>query len=251
MTLVEAAVDTLNSALSARRAGASRIELCANLHDGGTTPSAGLMAAAVERAGIPVFALIRPRGGDFVYARAEIGLMLYDTVLAVALGVHGLATGALRADYTIDVDPLKSLVAVANGLPVTFHRAFDFTPDLPTALEQLIDCGVKRVLTSGGARTGLEGADTIARLVELAGDRITVVAGGGVREDNVREIIARAGVTEVHARISSVASGAAPGVDRGLTVRKPLPAAEYAHEELDEEKMRKLVDLAVSRSTSM
>ena len=251
MTLVEAAVDTLGSALSARRAGAGRIELCANLHDGGTTPSAGLMAAAVERAGIPVFALIRPRGGDFVYARGEISLMLYDIVLAAALGVHGLVTGALKPDYTIDTEHLKSLVGVANGLPVTFHRAFDFTPDLPAALEQLIDCGAKRVLTSGGARTALEGADTIARLVDLAGDRITIVAGGGIREDNVREIIARTGVSEVHARIGSAAAGAEPPVDRGLTLRKPFPAGENAHEELDEEKMRKLVDLAVSRSTSM
>jgi copper homeostasis protein len=251
VTLVEAAVDTLGSALSARRAGAGRIELCANLHDGGTTPSAGLMAAAVERAGIPVFTLIRPRGGNFVYTRAEISLMLYDIVLAGALGVHGLVTGALKPDYDIDTDHLKSFVGVANGLPVTFHRAFDFTPDLPAALEQLIDCGVTRVLTSGGARTALEGADTIARLVDLAGDRITVVAGGGIREDNVREVIARTGVNEVHARITSAVAGEAPRVDRRLSLRKPFPAAENAHEELDEEKMRKLVDLAASRSTSM
>jgi copper homeostasis protein len=249
--LVEAAVDTLASAVSAERAGVGRIELCANLNDAGTTPSAGLIAATTKLAQIPVFALIRPRGGDFVYTDAELGLMRHDIELAASFGVDGFATGALEPDYTIDKARVKSLVSAAKGLPITFHRAFDFAPDLPAALEQLIDCGVDRVLTSGGARTALEGADEIARLVELADNRIVVIAGGGIRENNVRDVIARTGVTEIHARVSSIAPGAALPVERPVTLRKPFPASETAHEELDEKKMRRLVDLAGSRSTSM
>jgi copper homeostasis protein len=244
LILVEAAVDTLASALSAEGAGVGRIELCANLNDAGTTPSAGLIAAAAKRVGIPVFALIRPRGGDFVYSADELDLMRHDIELAMSFGVHGFATGTLKPNYTIDAAGTKSLIRAAGDLPITFHRAFDFTPDLPEALEQLIDCGVKRVLTSGAAQSALEGADMIARLVDKAGDRITIVAGGGIRENNVREVIARTGVSEVHARIGSPTAAAAPLEARALTLRKPFPALESAHEELDEKKMRRLVDLA-------
>ena len=245
--MIEAAVDTLDSALSAERAGAGRVELCGSLHDAGTTPSGGLIAAVCGRLRIPVFVLIRPRGGDFVYSDDEIALMRRDVELASSSGAVGFATGALDRDYGIDIDATKSLVAAAGNRPVTFHRAFDFTTDLFAALEQLIECGVKRVLTSGGARTALNGADTIAQLVEQARGRIIVVAGGGIRENNVREIIDRTGVTEVHARITSIAPGVPPATDRGLGLRKPFPASEAAHEEIDERRLRLLIDLAVPR----
>lgn len=249
--MIEAAVDTLNSALSAERAGVGRIELCAGLNDAGTTPSAALIETVCERLEIPVFVLIRPRGGDFVYSDAELDLMRRDIELASGFGAAGFATGALGRDYTIDMEATRSLVSAGGNRPVTFHRAFDFTTDLFAALEQLIECGVKRVLTSGGARTALNGADTIARLVEQARGRIIVVAGGGVRENNVREIIDRTGVTEVHARITSTAAGIEPAVDRGIGLRKPFPESETAHEEIDEKRMRRLVDLAAPRSTSL
>jgi copper homeostasis protein len=248
--MIEAAVDTLDSALSAERAGAGRIELCASLNDGGTTPSGGLIATVCERLGIPVFVLIRPRGGNFAYTDQEVDVMRRDIDLASSFGAAGFATGALEPDNTIDIDTTRSLVAAAGNRPVTFHRAFDFTADLFAALEQLMDCGVKRVLTSGGARTALEGADTIARLVAQANGRITVVAGGGIRENNVREIIDRTGVTELHARITLIAPGTPQPLDRGIALRKPLPASESAHEEIDEKRMRQLVDLAALRSTS-
>jgi copper homeostasis protein len=251
LILVEAAVDTLPSVLSAQRAGVGRIELCANLNDAGTTPSAGLIAAATKRVGIPVFALIRPRGGDFVYSAGELDVMRHDIELALSFGVSGFATGTLNRNYTIDAPAIKTLVRIAGERPVTFHRAFDFTPDLPTALQQLVDCGVKRILTSGGARSALEGVETIARLVDLAGERITIVAGGGIRENNIREIIARTRVSEVHARISSATSEVAVAAGPPLTLRKPFPTSESAHEELDEKKMRRLVELAVPRRTSM
>jgi len=200
LTLVEAAVETLEAALAAGRAGADRIELCVNLDDGGTTPSTGLTAAIIDATKLPVFVLIRPRAGDFVYSDEEIDLMIREVETACIIGVAGIVTGALRSDHTIDIVQTRALVEAAAGLPVTFHRAFDSTIDTSDALEQLIDLGVTRVLTSGGASTALEGADIIAALVDQARDRITVVAGGGIREHNVSDVIRRTGVREIHTR---------------------------------------------------
>lgn len=200
MILVEAAVESIESALAAERAGADRIELCVNLNEGGTTPSTGLTAAVVDGTHLPVFVLIRPRAGDFVFADDEIDLMSRDIETAGIIGVAGIVTGVLTSDYAIDVEQTRALVKAAAGLPVTFHRAFDATRNKSDALEQLIDLGVTRVLTSGGATTAMEGADVIAALVDQAQDRIAIIAGGGIREHNASDVIARTRVREVHTR---------------------------------------------------
>jgi copper homeostasis protein len=200
LILVEAAVETFESALAAERGGADRIELCANLSEGGTTPSRELIAGVAERARIPVFVLIRPRGGDFVYADDEINGMTRDIELAGSMGVGGIVTGALTSNGRVEVSHTRALVKAAAGLPVTFHRAFDFTENQPDALEEVIALGVSRVLTSGGAATALAGTHAIAALVGRARGRIAIMAGGGVREQNVRDVIARTGVREVHTR---------------------------------------------------
>jgi copper homeostasis protein len=199
--LVEAAVETLGSAIAAERSGAGRVELCASLHDGGTTPGAGMIGAATARLQIPVFVLIRPRGGGFVYSDDEIEVMKRDVELARSEGAAGVVTGALDDKGRVEIATTRALIKAAGGLPVTFHRAFDAVADLSEALEMLIDAGATRVLTSGGANTALEGAQTIARLVEQSNGRIIIVAGGGIREHNVREVIALTGVFEVHARL--------------------------------------------------
>ncbi|HEX9128855.1 MAG TPA: copper homeostasis protein CutC [Gemmatimonadaceae bacterium] len=201
MTLVEAAVETLDSALAAERAGVDRIELCDNLRVGGTTPGARLIHDIAERTRLPVFVLIRPRAGDFVYSDDEFVQMIRDTELARRLGVAGIVTGALTPDGRVDVKRTRTLVEAAAGLPVTFHRAIDSSIDLPAALDEVIEAGASRVLTSGGAATAVEGVDLIAALVVQARERITVIAGGGIREHNVRDMIARTGVREVHARL--------------------------------------------------
>jgi copper homeostasis protein len=198
--LIEAAVESLESALTAESAGADRIELCANLGVGGTTPSGSLIAAVLDQTKLPVFVMIRPRGGSFVYSDEEIETMLDDIEGARSTRVAGIVTGALTHDARVDVERTRALVDAAAGLPVTFHKAFDSTNDLPDALEQLVRIGVDRVLTSGGARTALDGASPIAHLVDRARDRIAIIAGGKVRAHNVRELIARTGVREVHAR---------------------------------------------------
>jgi copper homeostasis protein len=159
-----------------------------------------LVAAVLDKTTLPVFAMIRPRGGGFVYSDDEIEEMLRDIEHVRRTRVAGIVTGVLTPDARVDVKRTRVLVSAAAGLPVTFHKAFDSTANLPEALEQLIRVGVSRVLTSGGAPTAFEGASAIADLVGQARDRIAIIAGGGIRDHNVRELIVRTGVREVHAR---------------------------------------------------
>ena len=198
--LIEAAVETLEGAVAAERAGADRIELCANLGVGGITPSTQLISAVIAQAKKPVVVMIRPRGGDFVYAADEIDAMIEDIDRTRTLGIAGIVTGALRADGAVDVESLTRLKAPAAGLPITFHRAFDATPNKREALEQVIELGASRVLTSGGAATALEGVSTIAALVDQAGERISIMAGGKIRDNNVRDVVSRTRVREIHSR---------------------------------------------------
>jgi copper homeostasis protein len=169
-----------------------------------------LIAEVLDKAKLPVFMMIRPRGGGFIYSDDEITAMTRDIVNAGGMGVAGIVTGALTPDARVDLERTRTLVSAAAGLPVTFHRAFDRAQNLPDALEQLIEVGVGRVLTSGGAATALEGAPVISALVAQARDRIAIIAGGGVRDHNVRELVARTGVREVHAR-------QVRGISRALT----------------------------------
>jgi copper homeostasis protein len=200
-TLVEAAVETVESALAAERSGAGRVELCVNLDEAGTTPPADLISAVAARLKIPFFVLVRPRAGHFVYSVDEIEAGLRDIETARDLGAAGVVVGALTAENRIAAAETRAFVQASDGLLVTFHRAFDALSDPSRAIEELIDIGVTRILTSGGKPNALEGADVIANLVEQARGRITIVAGGGIREANVREVIERTGVMEVHSRL--------------------------------------------------
>ena len=198
--LIEAAVESLEGALAAERAGADRIELCVNLDSGGTTPSAALIDDVVRGARIPVFVLVRPRVGDFVYKGPEIDTMIREIALARSRGVAGIVTGALNLDGTVDIERTRMLVKAAGELPVTFHRAIDSTANLTDALERVIDAGARRVLSSGGAATAHEGAAAIASLVDQAGGRISIVAGGSIRAHNVRDVVTWTRVAEIHSR---------------------------------------------------
>ncbi len=188
--------------------------------------------------------MVRPRGGSFVYSDAELKVMVGDVMLARSMGAQGIVTGVLQPNATIDVKHLRILVSAAGPLPVTFHRAFDFASNRAESLEQLIDAGVARVLTSGGATTALEGAPGIATLVSQADGRIVIVAGGGIRESNVREVVRLTGVSEVHARISAIVGGTTGRGSAKIKLRKRLPDDESAWEELDERRMRDLVGQA-------
>jgi copper homeostasis protein len=196
---IEACVENLDESLAAARGGADRLELCADMSVGGTTPSADLITTVRRAVTIPIAVMIRPRGGSFVYTSAELDAMRRDIDMARNVGADVLVLGILTADGEIDAARTRELVDRAGDTPVTFHKAFDEVRDQIAALDVLIDSGVRRVLTSGGAPTALEGVDQLARLVAHASERISVMAGGTVRAHNVREI-ARSGVREVHAR---------------------------------------------------
>ena len=239
--LVEACVDSVASSSAAERGGARRLELCDALFDGGTTPSAGMIAACKEAVSIPVFVMIRPRGGGFVYSDAERDVMRRDVVAARQLGADGVVIGGLQRNGAIDSELVRCLVEAADGLPVTFHRAFDVTPDLSASLEKLADAGVRRVLTAGGAATAAAGATVLASLVRQAGSRLVVLAGGGVRAENVRELVSKSGVSEVHVRLSRLTNAGETPSRSELRIRRPLPQDETAWEETDEERMRSFV----------
>lgn len=203
MVLLEIVAYSLASAKAAAAGGADRLELCDNAAEGGTTPSLGSLEAA-KSLGIPVHAMIRPRGGDFLYDRDEIRVMERDIDLAVAAGADGLVLGALTAEAEVDLPLCRRLVERAAGKPVTFHRAFDWTTDPLRALDAVAASGCRRLLTSGRAPTALAGADLIAELVRRAGRELTVMAGAGVSEANAAEIVRRTGVRELHGSLGRV-----------------------------------------------
>ncbi|MBX3462830.1 MAG: copper homeostasis protein CutC [Planctomycetes bacterium] len=196
--MVEVAVDSVAGARAAAAAGAHRLELCGCLEAGGLTPSAGLFAAVRAAVALPVFAMLRPRPGDFVYDDDEFAVLGADLRRLRAAGADGFVGGALRPDGEVDVDRVAELVALARPLPVTFHRAFDLVAEPARALEALVAAGAARVLTSGQAPTAVAGADAIARHVAAAAGRLIVVAGAGVRPENVRALVDGTGVREVH-----------------------------------------------------
>jgi len=200
--IVEAAVESLDDALAAVAGGADRLELCANLDDGGTTPSAALITAVREKVELPVLVMIRPRGGDFMYSDAELSRMYEDIAMARVLGASGVVFGVLDTFERLDLERTAALVEAAEGLPVTFHRAIDRVARRVVAIDALAALGVARVLTSGGASTASEGTDELRAMVHRADERLVIVAGGGVRANNAREIVEKTGVTEVHARCS-------------------------------------------------
>ncbi len=196
--IVEACLETVASAVAAERAGADRIELCSDLSEGGVTPSAGLIRAVRTRVEIPLHVLIRPRGGESVYDGAEEEVMLADIHEARRAGADGVVIGALSAGQRVHRARTERLVAAAGTMDCTFHRAFDATPDLDASIALLVELGVSRVLTAGGAATAMQGSATLARLQSRWGDRITLLAGGGVRSGNVRRLVGATGVREVH-----------------------------------------------------
>ena len=203
MVELEVCANSLSSALAAQKGGATRVEFCDNLNEGGTTPSYGQLAVARRMLSIPIYPIIRPRGGDFLYSDLEFEIMQADVIACRELGCAGVVFGILMTDGTIDVQRSMELKSLAGPMKVSFHRAFDMTADLSASLETLIDMGFERVLTSGGSPTALEGASEIARLVKQAQGRIQVMPGAGIRPSNVKELLALTSAPAVHASLLS------------------------------------------------
>ena len=226
--LVEIAVESVAGAIAAANAGADRIELCTSLAEGGLTPSLGLFDAVRAAVRVPVVTMVRPRRGDFLYDASELDVMRRDIVRLKDAGTNGVVTGVLLANGHVDAARLRELVSAAAPLPVTFHRAFDLCADPRAAIDALVAAGVSRVLTSGQSASALDGAAAIAAHVAAAGARLRVIAGAGVRGANVREIVARTGVTEVH--LSAAASRASDMTFRRAGVPMGAAAAPDEYE---------------------
>ena len=198
MSLLEVCAYNIQSCRIAEQAGAGRIELCADPSVGGTTPSYGLIAYALEHIKIPVFPMIRPRGYGFIYDDDELLIMKKDILACRDLGCQGIATGIALNSGRLDIENLKRLVDWAYPMAVTCHKVFDTTPDAFDALEDVISTGCTRVLTSGLRKTADNGADTLAQLVVHAAGRIIIMPGGGVRSANIFRLLCDTGATEYH-----------------------------------------------------
>jgi copper homeostasis protein len=194
----ELCAETIDACLVAKEGGADRIELCSALSEGGLTPSHGLLSSAVAQSGLPIHVLIRPRGGDFVYSDAEVAVMRVDIEHAKLLGASGVVLGILHPDASVNLETTRSMVEIARPMEVTFHRAFDVSASLPQALEDVIASGCKRVLTSGGERDVMVGAQSLAALVAQADGRIEIAVGGGLRIQNAESLSQTVGARHFH-----------------------------------------------------
>jgi copper homeostasis protein len=202
--LLEISVDGAEKAIAAERAGANRIELCAELSVGGLTPSRELLRSVREKVHIPVYSMIRPREGDFVYSAAEFTEMERSIGVATECGMDGVVLGILRKGFKMDVGRTRRLVDLARPLPVTFHRAFDECGDLQEALEQVIQTGAARILSSAGAKTALQGSAKLAELIAAARDRILILPGAGITHSNIAKVRERTGAIEFHSGLGTV-----------------------------------------------
>lgn len=198
--LKEVCVENLAEALEAEKRGADRIELCDNLSFGGTTQSYGTIKKALEKLKIPVFPIIRPRGGDFFYTEDEIEIMKEDVKMCKSLGAEGVVLGMLTEDKKIDFSLVKEFVSLAYPMEVTFHKAIDELENPVEAVEGLINCGVKRILSSGTKETALEGAEVLNKMIEKADGRIIIVAAGRITAENFQEVFEKIPAFEYHGK---------------------------------------------------
>jgi copper homeostasis protein len=202
--LLEISVETVEHAVAAECGGADRLELCSELAVGGLTPSAELMRAVRARVKLPLFAMIRPRAGDFAYSAEEFAAMRGSIELVKRIKMEGVVLGLLTGNGQVDFSLTRELVEIARPLPVTFHRAIDETADMLEAVEDVAQTGASRILTSGGKATAFEGAARIAEMVSRAGERIIILPGAGIHAGNIAEVARVTGAKEFHSGLSSV-----------------------------------------------
>lgn len=217
--VLEVCAGCIESVSAARRGGAYRVELCSGLDEGGVTPSAGFVRAALEEPGIYKHVLVRPRGGDFLYTAREQQVICQDIETLRQMGVDGIVVGALTSEGEIDMEAMKQFMMASEGIPVTFHRAFDMCRNPERALEQIIELGCSRLLTSGLSSTAEAGIAKLRSLNEQAAGRMVIMPGCGVNAQNAAKIIAETGVREIHAsarlRVESSMTFRNVGVEMG------------------------------------
>jgi copper homeostasis protein len=229
----------IESCVLAQKSGAHRIELCDNPGEGGTTPSIGMIKAARAKVDIELFPIIRPRGGDFLYSDDEFNIMKEDILQCKKIGCDGVVIGLLHADGTIDKTRTSQLVNLAYPMSVTFHRAFDRTNDPFIAMEDIIDCGCERILTSGQQPTASEGIELIAALIKQADERIIIMPGSGLRSDNITSIAKQSGAIEFH-------SSARTTIDSKMSFNNPTMKEQLKTVVLDATEVSKMATLLSS-----
>lgn len=239
--VLEICVESVDLAVAAERGGAHRIELCSDLSSGGITPSAGLMRSARRHVPIPIHVLIRPRAGNFCYSNHELEIMRYDIQAAKELGMDGIVLGILEESAQVDIERTQALVELAHPLPVTFHRAFDDSENLDRSLEDVIQTGASRILTSAGQPRAIDGLSTLARLIHAAKDRILIMPCGGINSDNVVDIVRTTLAQEVHSS-AGTSSPTSPGNGSDLSPGNH-EVGSGGQAELFEQKVAKLVSL--------
>ena len=237
--IIEAVVNSAISAIEAQKGGADRVELCDNMHDGGTTPGHGSIRYAREHLSIKLYVMIRPRGGDFLYSDDEFEIMKYNLMAAKKLGADGVVFGILRPDGTIDRERMKILTELGRPMGITCHRAFDMTNDPFRAMEDLISLGIDRILTSGQARTAPEGAGLIRQLINKSEGRISIMPGCGVKEHNIVDLVRKTGAKEVHVHLERQVRSAMMFQHPGVSMGKP-DQSEFEHAVTDWEKIQKV-----------
>lgn len=233
---IEIATADYSTTKAAVEGGADRIELCAALSDGGTTPSAGTIKKCREAFSVPLFPIIRPRSGDFLFTEDEYEIMLHEIRMCKQLRCDGVVVGLLERDGSVPTAKLAKLVALAYPMEVTFHRAFDRCLNPLGALEEIIEAGCQRLLTSGQQPTAPQGQELIAQLITAAADRIVVMPGSGVRKENIRELAQKTGAVEFHSSLRSKQKS-------GMTYVHPAFAGSeesYVNPAIDPENVRAL-----------
>ena len=241
---VEVVVYNLESAFKAQLGGADRIELCDNPADGGTTPSLGIVEQVRQNVTLDVYVMLRPRGGDFCYSSYEFHAMKRDLIHCQKLSVDGFVLGILNPDGTIDKKRCKELIDKARPLKVTCHRAFDMTRDPFEALEDCIEVGFSRILTSGQQSKAGDGVELIRQLVEKAGTRISIIAGSGVNEDTVQEIVSRTKVKEIHFSASAFRKSDMIFQNQKIAAMGEEGKGEFQVRTVDPERVKKIKELA-------
>lgn len=239
MVNMEVCANSLSSAIAAQEGGAIRVELCDNLPEGGTTPSYSQIALAKQLLSIQVYPIIRPRGGDFLYSELEFSLMKEDIKICKSLNCDGIVIGILRADGSVDQERCMELIELAKPMSVTFHRAFDMSNNLEQALEDIIELGCERILTSGAESSAHKGIHMLAKLIKQANGRISVMPGAGISASNIREIISLTGAKEFHA--SAKRAVKSDMVFKNPNLNMGSVADEFSYDLTDSETVKNLI----------
>ncbi|WP_131539843.1 copper homeostasis protein CutC [Pedobacter nototheniae] len=241
INVLEICGNSYASALAAQNGGANRVELCDNLAEGGTTPSYAQIALSKRNLTIEIWPIIRPRGGDFLYSDLEFELMKEDIKICKSLNCDGIVTGILNSDGSIDKKRTLEVIELAKPMPVAFHRAFDMSNDKEKALEDLIELGIVRVLSSGGASSALLGAETLAKLIKQANGRIEIMPGAGVNEDNIVELKTKTGAHNFHGTLKEFVPSKMEY--QNTNSKMGIVDDEYKYELTSVDKVKKLVNL--------